>query len=69
MDYVLEKEELYIFIPEIEEKAENVKEKQKEIKKKLKHRNHDKKHQKKIDIIKVNNQIDSSILGVNYYNL
>jgi hypothetical protein len=68
MNQMLEQEEIYILIPEIQEKAEKVKEKTKKIRKKIKVLNHFKYHQERKNINKVKNIIDSSMLGVNYYN-
>lgn len=65
---VLEKEEIYILIPEIKEKAEKVKEKQKKIRKKMKILKHSTHLQENININKMKNKIDSSIFRVNFYN-
>ncbi|MFX0040649.1 MAG: hypothetical protein ACFFCY_12100 [Promethearchaeota archaeon] len=65
---VLEKEEIYIIIPEIKEKAEKVKEKQNKIVKKIKVLNHAKHLKKNININKIKNEVDSSLFGVNLYN-
>ncbi|MFX0004518.1 MAG: hypothetical protein ACFE9C_07225 [Candidatus Hodarchaeota archaeon] len=68
MVQVLEKEKIYIIIPEIKEKAEKVKEKQKKINKKIKVLNHAKLVKKNININNLKNNIDSSMFGVNYFN-
>jgi len=68
MELVLEKEAIYIILPEIEEKAEKVEEKPKEIKKKLKFRKHANQHQERIDINKIKNKMDASTYGATFYN-
>lgn len=68
MEQILEKEPIYIIIPEIEEKAENVKEKPNKIKKTLKLRKHAKQHQERIDINRIRNKIDASRYGATFYN-
>jgi len=68
MGQVLEKEAIYVILPEIEEKAEKVDEKPKEIKKKLKFRKHAKQHQERIDINKIKNKMDASRYGATFYN-
>jgi len=68
MELVLEKEAIYIILPEIEEKAEKVEEKPKEIKKKLKFRKHAKQYQERIDINKIKNKMNASTYGATFYN-
>ncbi len=68
MEQILEKEEIYIIIPEIEEKAEKAKEKSKKIKQKRKLRIHSRKHQKNIDVNKIKNMIDASRYNAGFYN-
>lgn len=68
MELVLEKEAIYIILPEIEEKAEKVQEKPKEIKKKLKFRKHAKQHQERIDINKIKNKMNASRYRATFYN-
>ncbi|MEE9377733.1 MAG: hypothetical protein V3V33_06820 [Candidatus Lokiarchaeia archaeon] len=68
MEQVFEKEAIYIIIPEIEEKAEKVKEKPKKVKKGLKLRKHVKQHQNRIDINKIRNKMDASRYGATFYN-
>lgn len=68
MELALEKEAIYIILPEIEEKAEKVQEKPKEIKKKLKFRKHAKQHQERIDINKIKNKMNASRYRATFYN-
>ena len=68
MGQVLEKEAIYVILPEIEEKAEKVQEKPKEIKKKLKFRKHAKQHQERIDINKIMNKMNASRYRATFYN-
>ncbi len=68
MELALEKETIYIILPEIEEKAEKVQEKPKEIKKKLKFRKHAKQHQERIDINKIKNKMNASRYRATFYN-
>ena len=68
MEQVIEKEAIYIILPEIEEKAEKVEEKPKEIKKKFKFRKHAKQHQERININKIRNNMDASRYRASLYN-
>ncbi len=63
-----ENENLYIIIPFVEEKAENVKEEPKQIKSKFKIRKHTKQHQERININNVKNQVDSIVYIGQLYN-
>ena len=67
MVQVLEKEELYVIIPEIEEKAEKVEEPPKKVKRKIRLGKHAKQHQGRIDINKMKNKVDSSIYRAGFY--
>ena len=66
MVQVLEKEELYILIPEIEEKAEKAEEKVKKSKKKVKSGKFAKKHQERICINNARNKVDASVFRSGY---
>lgn len=68
MEQIYEKEAIYIILPEIEEKAEKVKEKPSKLKKKLKLRNHSKQHQERINVNKIRNKMDASRYGATFYN-
>jgi len=68
MELALEKEAMYIVLPEIEEKVEKVEEKPKEITIKPKFRKHAKQHQERIDINKIKNKMDASRYGATFYN-
>lgn len=68
MELALEKEAIYIILPEIEEKAEKVQEKPKEINKKLKFRKHAQQHQERIDINKIKNKMNASRYRATFYN-
>jgi hypothetical protein len=67
MVQVLEKEEIYILIPEIEEVAEKVEEKPKKVKRKLKLGKYAKQHQGRIDINKMKNKVDANIYRASLY--
>ena len=68
MKQILEKEEIFVIIPVVEEKAEKAKLKSKEVKQKSKIRKHSKKHQQNIDINKIKNKINASIYNAGIYN-
>ncbi len=73
MVQVLEKLEnenqgLYIIIPLVEEKAENLKEEPEQIRVKFKFRKHAKQHQGRININNVKNKVDSIVYRGLTYN-
>ena len=65
---MFEKEEIYIIIPVVEEKAEKAKQKSKDVKQKCKLRINSKKHQKNINVNKIKNRIDASRYNAGLYN-
>jgi len=68
MVQVLEKEEIYVIIPEIKEKAEKVKKRQKKTRKRIKTLKHSTRLQENINVNKTKNKVDSSMFGINFYN-
>ena len=67
MAQVLEKEEIYIIIPEVEEKAERVEKKSKKAKRKVNAGSYAKDHEEKIYINKMKNTVDASTYIGGYY--
>ena len=68
MVQVLEKEEIYIIIPEIKKKAEKVKKEQKETRKRIKILKRSTRLQENININKTKNKVDSNMFGIYFYN-
>ncbi|MFX1593858.1 MAG: hypothetical protein ACFFB6_05000 [Promethearchaeota archaeon] len=67
MVQVLEDEEIYVFIPEVEEKAEKVKEKAKKVKRKVRASKYGKFHEKEFYINKIKNNLDARIIRGNFF--
>ncbi len=68
MNQILEKEEIYIIIPVVEENAEKVKKKSRKVKQKRKIRANFKRSQGNIEVNKIKNKIDASKYNAGFYN-
>ncbi|MFW9969005.1 MAG: hypothetical protein ACFFDF_02315 [Candidatus Odinarchaeota archaeon] len=64
----LEKEAIYIVIPEVKEKAKKVEEKKKQFNREARIKRYAKQHQERVNINKIRNKVDACRFQVNLYN-